>query len=101
MDERAPPRQAEDRKERRYREKSANLFIAKNKERDVQDDDEHAETDTCHLRCHEGNADDAAVDDVVRDQEDIQADGVDESAKGQAQGTQDVFHIFSPRCFAK
>lgn len=101
MDERAPPGQAEDGKERRYGEKGTYLLIAKDKERNVQDDDEHTETDACHLRCHKGNADDAAVDDVVRDQEDVQADGVDESAKGQAQGTQDVFHIFSPRCFAK
>ncbi len=41
MDERAPPRQAEDGKERRYGEKGTYLLIAKDKERNVQDDDEH------------------------------------------------------------
>lgn len=101
MDEIAPPGQAEDGKERRYRKKGPYLLIAKDEERDVQDDDEHAETDTRQLRGHEGDADDATVDDMVRDQEDVQADGVDESAKGQAQGTQDIFHGFPPRCLAK
>lgn len=101
MDEIAPPGQAEDGKERRYRKKGTYLLIAEDEERDVQDDDEHAETDTRQLRGHEGDADDATVDDVVRDQEDVQADGVDESAKGQAQGTQDIFHGFPPRCLAK
>lgn len=79
-------REDDDRKGRRQREPRPEPPIADVEKGQVQKDDEHAEGDP-RQRLHEKrNACDASVDDVIRDQEKIEARRVDGCTHGQPDG---------------
>ena len=65
-----------------YRKYDADFLIADDEKGNVQRDDKHAEADAGQFGRHQGQADDAAVDDVIGHQKNIQADGVYKSAEG-------------------
>ena len=76
-----PRREEADGDERRDGEVLANLLVAEIEERQVHHDEEEAERHRRDRARHDGEADDAAVDDVVRNQEELEADGRDDGAE--------------------
>ena len=67
MQEAAPQRETKDGIERKKGKPQADFAIAYDKERNVEGDDEYTEGYACHMGCHEGNPDDAAIDDIIGD----------------------------------
>ena len=85
-----PDREHDDGKDRRQGKTLSDLLIPHKDKGDIIEHEEHAEAHARDRLRHDRQTDDAAVDDIVRDEEELEPHGGDEGAEDEPQAFFDV-----------